>query len=191
MLRYYSWLDFETGGFDPDRCPVFQIANIITDHNLNVLAGFRSYIKPPEGIVYLKENEQKPDDGWYHTEGAFNAHHIDLEEIQNAPSEYKVMALFESLSDEYAPLLAPAGYNTPFDWEKFLPVMEARTGIRIPVDGRDRGLDIMLHAKNHLGNPRSGYKLTDIARKFEIETGGAHDAYRDLEMTIEVARHLI
>src|SRR4051812_31836986 len=59
------WVDLEMTGLDPDACRIVEIATIVTDHELEIVAEGPSFIVRPEGDAlaqmspFVRELHQK------------------------------------------------------------------------------------------------------------------------------------
>lgn len=168
----YFFLDLETGGLKPHLHPILQVAAIRTDMQFNIQASFRTYIKPAPGLEI--------------TEEALRTNGLDPRILANAPDERLVgTALYHFIA--MVPGCRFAGYRCEFDLG-FLDEWRKRIG----VDAWAYGLpwfDLLPEARKKL--PRlMNHKLVTVAEHYGFDTGGAHDAAKDILMTVQIARQL-
>lgn len=183
---FYAWIDTETGGLNPKLNPVLQVALIITDDLFNTMAGFCSYVRPAD-MPILSDDQYRAGTyvGPYISTGALAVNGITPAELSFAPSELKVLTIMECLIDEYKGRIKFAGYNCDFDIG-MLAAMESRNDIKLAfVEG---ALDLLPIARQQLR--LSSHKLTHVAQHYGLETTGAHDAFVDTKLTVEIARRL-
>lgn len=167
----YLWIDTETGGLDPVKDAVVQLAAVVTDDDLRIRAYFMSYIKPPD---YLNLGEV-----------AVNIHGISRDAVKDAPAEGTVMRSLEKLVHGFKDTLTFAGFSCKFDMD-FVSQMEIRSNIKVGY--QIPAYDVLEIARTKLHLP--SYKLVHVREHYKMATAGAHDAGRDISDTIRIARKL-
>jgi DNA polymerase III epsilon subunit-like protein len=176
--------DIETGGLDLDH-PIIQIAAIAylpqtgeTLDTLNIKIEFDEADCDPEA---LKINHYSPE-LWQD----------DAIPLKNAlgllAAFYKKYAQTTRTSKKgfrYQVALG-AGYNSHFDADRLFHNAR-KFDIFLPVD--PRFLDVLQLALWKLR--LEGYKLTQVAEYFKLDTTNAHDALADVRLTIRVMEELL
>lgn len=167
----FVFIDFETGGTDPEVNALTQVGSIVTDCQFRTRSYFSSYIKPFPGSRF----EDK----------AMEITGITPEMLRDKPTEEMVaLALHEQLS-QY-PGLRFSGFNTDFD-RNCMVQLSKRTGIDLDsLYLYEPPLDLYPISKALFDLDR--YKLVDIQEHLGQSTEGAHDAFVDIGNTVVVAR---
>lgn len=179
------WNDTETGGIDPKKDALLQIAFIIDDGSGNELAEFNSYIKPLRGkMVY--------DD-------ALKVNNITREQIETFPDPHLVYDRIRKILDQHgykgnkSLRYVTAGYNNQFDLDF---IMQWMTDIdskfafweylqMMPIDPLPT-----LRALRHAGILEiPNLDLKTICTKLNIPIQ-AHDALSDIRATKELTMRL-
>jgi DNA polymerase III epsilon subunit-like protein len=175
----YIFIDLETGGLEPTRHSILQVAAVITDLDLKIRGHFMSYIRPHPDLEINDE--------------ALAINQLCREELEFAPIESRVaLALkhFAHTNHFTGSSARFAGYNCKFDLE-FLDGMWKRHEL-LPAPYAVPWLDIYAVTKTKFGSDSGlpNFRLTTVATHLGISPHGAHDAHADLIMTIEVAKRL-
>jgi exonuclease I len=172
----YIFIDLETGGLEPARHAILQVAAVITDLDLKIRGHFMSYIRPSAELEI--------------TEEALAINQLCRDELELAPLESAVALALKHFADTSGPSTRFGGYNCKFDLE-FLDEMWKRHNL-LPAPYAVPWLDIYAVTKTKFSYEAGlpNFKLTTIADHLGISSHGAHDASADLIMTIEVARRL-
>lgn len=167
------WCDLETGGLFPHANPILQIACVVTDFDLNEISPWWvTKVKPTQGLEISEE--------------ALRINKIDIDSLSECPDEEFVAGSFTAIADHFKGAKF-AGFKCAFDWS-FLASCIARNNYEV-VKTLAPHYDVHRIAKDRISGLKN-YKLTTIAAHFGVDTTGAHEARKDLEMTIEVAKRL-
>lgn len=189
--------DFETGGRDPEKCQVTQIAAIALDgRNFKCKAEFNSEIRP----LYFDDDEAIAN-GWSPIEeGALKVTKKTREGLAEAPTLDVVWPKFVSFINKYnwnktdwfAPI--PAGYNIiNFD----MPIIKRLCSIYGPWNEKKgqqklfdpiKKIDVMdmyyLWAEN---DPTiKSYSMDNLRKRVSLGLDNAHDALQDVKDTANV-----
>jgi len=172
----YIFVDLETGGLNPDKHTILQIAAVITDLDLKIQDSFITYVKPHPKLETTKD--------------ALAINQIKLADLESAPDEPSVARALHQFAHIGGKRARFAGYNCKFDLT-FLNNLWQRHDIFEP-PYLVPWLDVYDLAKTKFtydaGLPN--FKLVTVAAQLGIDTSGAHNAGADITMTIEVARRL-
>jgi DNA polymerase III epsilon subunit-like protein len=175
--------DIETGGLDLDH-PIIQIAAIVyLPKTGETLESFECKVEFDEedcDAEALRINRYSPE-LWDDS--------IPLKEaLQRLSQVFKRHATSSRTSKKgfrYQVAVA-AGYNSHFDRDRLFHRAK-QFDIFLPVD--PRFLDVMQLALWKLR--LDAYKLTDVAKYFELDTTNAHDALADVRLTIDCMEALL
>ncbi len=172
----YIFVDLETGGLDPLRHAILQVAAVITDLDLKIRGHFMSYVKPHPNLEI--------------TEEALSVNQLCREELELAPLESQVALALKHFADTSGPSTRFAGFNCKFDLE-FLDELWKRHDL-LPAPYAVPWLDIyaVTKTKYDYDSGLANFRLATVASHLGISSHGAHDASADLIMTIAVARQL-
>lgn len=167
----YAVLDFETTGVDPRECWPLQWAVVHgvlgEDEPAPVVYG-HGLIAPPAEVVIPEE--------------AARIHGIRRSDLTGAPSlEDALPAILDALDGRM--LIA---YNLPYDFQVLATACE-RTD-RVPP--AFTGLDPLVWARK-VSDSFSKNKLSDLATRYKLEAGAAHDARGDVMTTARLLRPLL
>lgn len=172
----YLFVDLETGGLNPERHSILQLAAVLTDENLKVRGYFMTYVRPHPSLEVTAE--------------ALAINQIKVEDLWDAPDETQVAQAFSNFANLVNPKPRFAGFNCKFDL-LFLDEFLRRQDSSMP-PYRVPWLDVLDVAKikPEFESAIANFKLATIAEHLGIDTSGAHDAGADLMITIEVAKRL-
>lgn len=163
----YCWIDTETGGLDPARDALLQVAAIWTNDDFQILHYLMSYIKPSPALQIHPK--------------ALEINKINVKALETAPTEDQVLTAIMIMNGSDVPVFG--GYNVEFD-RKFIKHACFRAGVDLQFSGEH---DVMLIAEKRYSRR---LKLVDLCHKLEVASKGAHDAARDIHMTIQCGRIL-
>ena len=211
--NYIVCLDWETGGFDPQKNPVTQIGMEILDPvTLKSIATYSSYIKPyfkKDGAkgkvkrIAIRESSQELYD---YEKGALEFTKITMDLLEEKGQEIEVVMkemidIFKQANPNnarnYKPILL--GQNITFDIgflqhifqycgesiEKYLNCQKDFFGNQQPIYMDTLYLARQYYAEN---DKFTSYKLGLLSDDLGIELVNAHDAMADVEATSGVFR---
>lgn len=185
-MEYLGFVDTETGGLEPDRHPMLQIALVVTDENLNEVVRYSSYCNWSHLNVYP---ESQAIDQLHITQGALNVNKINPSSLSTAPSEKNVIQTLKTILSAIPGSVRFAAYNAGFD-DKVIQAAAKRSGVPITFAACEP-FDPLPIARNKLRHlPK--HKLIDVAKHFSLsfDENTLHDALNDVLLTVEVAKRL-
>lgn len=116
------WLDLEMTGLDPDRHAICEIATIVTDSNLEVLA------EGPAMVIHLDEDTLEAMDPWcveHHGKSGLTAR-IKESEISNDEAEQRTLEFISTyVKPGKAPLCGNSIWQDRRFLERYMPKLEA------------------------------------------------------------------
>jgi len=181
------WVDLETGGLDPFKHQIIQLAAVATDTDLKQIGDPLEVkvIVEPRRVTQeaLDMNSYDPED-WRDAVSptlcrklftSFLRDNSTVRKISKRGKAYTVAALgghnvqfdVSFLRHLYADLFFPADYHT-YDTMAFAQCVSLVKGVKF-----------------------ENLKLVTLAEHYGVSTASAHDALADIQMTVEVARHLL
>lgn len=175
------WLDIETGGLDPQKNPILQLAYVVEIDGKRAESGdLRSCGFPGAEI----------DDK------ALEVNGLDRKRIAKCIPERglyaKLIHILGRYVDRYkrADKFVIGGYNVSFD-VSFLQAMFKRQGDKyfgawFAFQFIDPSSIVRFVQYAGAMDEFARMKLVDLAKHFEVDRPDAHDALADIEMTIEV-----
>lgn len=193
--RKVVWLDTETGGLDPNKHQLIQIACIATDFDML------------EPIDELEVKIKLSDDPNRYTAEALHVNSYNAEEwavsaITEPLAKQKLVAFLRDhstmeMTSKYGNpyrIAEVAGQNVSFDVD-FLRVWFKETGDFLPIAFGDSGRFDTIHLARSLtfvrAIPFENYKLETLARTIGVSTEAqTHDALDDVRLTVAVAKKL-
>lgn len=181
----YVVCDTESTGFAPNDIhgKLLQVAAIKVDlYHSKEQEGFDTFINPE--LPYLKPRKSHPDEL---RRGKIPKKIVELtgitdEMVQNAPPSRDALKDFCDFIGEEAVMVY---HNAPHD-VMFLHYF----GSKVKLDFRSMPVvDTCVLAKHLWPNePKGGYKLENLAKKLGIEDKNHHNAYNDVEVTLELLK---
>lgn len=185
-------LDVETGGFLPNQNPLTQIGFIAVDSfNFEVKYKFNSYIKPYDDALFM-------------TKQASELTGITKEKCIQEGRELKevldeICQIFKALKvSYYLPILL--GHNLSFDTMYLCDVFNRVYGMNSGKGGVNKlydyvlqtCMDTMIFARHKfINNEVPDFKLNTLASYIGYENTHAHDAFADVETTLELYKYFI
>ncbi len=188
MAPFYTvYFDLETGGVEPSH-PTIQLAAIAVDETLTEVGTFESKVK-------FDEASADPE--------ALRINHYAADAWKNAPTALAVSVRFSTFIRPFSSVqliskrtgqpysvARLAGYNAvTFDGPR-LKAMFAGSFFPCSYQIRDVMQRAFFHFDESGDDPPKDYKLTTLCEYFGIPTDGAHDALKDVRLTIALARTL-
>lgn len=177
------WFDTETSGVDPERHGIIQLAYIIEIDG----------VEKERGVLYNNCS------GKDITEGALRINGFTHSQIAGFPLDKEMHKTLLKVFNKYVSpydsndKFIMGGYNVKFD-ENFLRVLWRDCGDKFFGSwfafGHIDPSQIIRFLQYCGYNFGIGAKLTDLASQFGVLRENAHDAMVDVEMTIDVVRHL-
>lgn len=182
------FFDLETGGFDPERHPIIQIAAMAVDANLTPIETFEVKIKfdlataDPEALqrnsyhAETWEREAVSEIVACHEFSAFLKRHSDVKQVsQRTGRPYLVAQLIGQNADTFDNPFLQAWYKR---LDQFLPAAP-----RVMCTYQ-RAMHFF-HEKPYLVPPVN-FRLEELAKYFQFELKNAHDALADVMATHHV-----
>ncbi|HET6582263.1 MAG TPA: oligoribonuclease [Nannocystaceae bacterium] len=128
MAAPLVWMDLEMSGLDPERCAILEIATIVTDADLNILA------EGPDLVVHQGEEVLAAMDEWctkHHGDSGLTAQ-VQASKIDLAGAERLTL---EFIAEHTGPRASPLCGNTIWQDRRFLlrhmPGLEAHLHYRL------------------------------------------------------------
>ena len=179
------WLDIETGGLDPQKNPILQLAYVIEIDGKRIESGdLRScgFLGAEVDPKALEVNGLE----WEQT--AKQMYETELYEIL-----IKVLSYYVNRFDK-ADKFVIGGYNVGFD-VGFLREMFKRQGDKyfgawFAFQFIDPSSIVRFVQYAGAMDEFARMKLVDLAKHFEVDRPNAHDALADIEMTIDVVNKM-
>lgn len=185
-------LDVETGGFLPNQNPLTQIGFIAVDSfNFEVKYKFNSYIKPYDDSLYINDKAAQLTGI---TKEKCIKEGRDLKEVLK-----EICQIFESLKVSYY-LPVMLGHNLTFDLMYLCDVFNRVFGVNSGKGGVNKlfdyvlqtCMDTMILARHKFTNNEvADFKLNTLAAYIGYENTHAHDAFADVETTLEIYKYFI
>jgi len=180
----YVFVDTETGGLDPLKHPILEIAAIRTDLDFRIREYWRSYIKPHSTLLCTPE--------------ALEITGINLDDLANEPNEADVADTFKQFLSGRGNLRF-AGFNCKYDLG-MLEAMKERAGIEmwgfytpwlcLLEEAREK-LPNLPKVWNERWKKNQTHTLELVCKHLGIDISGAHGAAFDIYATVQVARKLM
>lgn len=186
------FFDLETGGLDPQKHPIIQIAAIAVDEQLRELDTFEAKIlfRPenadPEALKLNSYNAEE----W----AAKGRNPIEVcDDLSGFLRVFSDVDMVSAKSGKPYKVAQLIGHNSDSFDGPFLQAWYKRLNQFMPAAFRtlctyQRALH-HFHENPHIGKPAS-FKLTDLCKFYGIELSGAHDALADCRATVELYRAL-
>lgn len=186
------FFDLETGGLDPAKHPIIQIAAIAVDEQLNELETFERKVDfdmataDPEALAknsYNREvwdRESCPDVHVCSELSRFFKRFADVEMISKDGRPYKVAQLIGHNADSFDGPFLQQWYKR---LEQFMPAAFRA------LCTYQRALH-HFHERPDIGRPEN-FKLEGLCKYFGIPHENAHDAMADCRATIAVYRAIL
>lgn len=183
------FLDLETGGLDPSRHPITQIAAIAVDERLNELETFEAKIDfdmaAADQEALLKNNfdrevwarESRPDMHVCNELSRFFKRYADVEMISKAGKPYSVAQLIGHNADKFDGPFLQAWFKR---LDQFMPA--AFSVMCTYQKARHHFFD-----NQHLKQP-PGFKLGELCAHYGIPLANAHDALADCRANVAIYR---
>ncbi len=183
-----AWIDLETGGLDPKRNPILQLAVLMEDEEGKIADTFFSYIRP-DGRLKIEAD-------------ALEVNGITLQQLRDEPPEYMVMEhLIKFLKSHKVGTkqFEFCGYNSRFDMDFFVAMFK-RSKYQYWHYFNYYDVDVFALVKI-LGITGKRYdeqkdtwvdckKLSCICEMFDIDIENAHDAIDDIKATRKLFKKL-
>ena len=210
-LNYIICFDFETGGLDPKKHAVTQIAMEVLDPvNLSPIAKYESYVLPyskpkkKTGSRIVKKNERDNEELYEYTEKALDFTNITMDLLDDVGKHIEdvcegIVDIFKKANPQnnrsYKPILL--GQNVKFDIG-FLQQISERCGIDLSkyLNGdidfygnfQPTYIDTLDLSKQRFAEDKTvtSHKLGLMCNKLDIELVNAHEASADVRATSEI-----
>jgi exonuclease I len=170
---FLAFLDTETGGLEPGRDPVIEVATILTDLELNEVGRFCQKIQLRPGDVVSPEAAR------------LNGYDPDVWAREAVPmAEYRA---FLSRNIPRGSVAVCVGHNVPFDRDMIDKGYYKPTGLFCPLSYHKVdtvGLAMALKLAGVINT--QDVKLTSVSRALKIEHSQAHTALSDCLVAKEI-----
>jgi len=186
------FIDLETTGLDPEYHEIIDIAIVITDNKLDEITSFRRLVMPkyPDRISKRAQEINGFDEKEWKCNKAINQSTL-ANELTDFFSYYALNKIY----------LVPAGHRVQFD-TGFLEMLTDRFNLNpFPIDNR-RFIDSLV--VEHIVTISKAIKYSDassrylspssfdkLAKSYNIERAGKHDAETDIRDTIKIIKQQI
>lgn len=185
--------DLETGGLDPKRHAIIQLAAIAVNEDLQPIEAFEAKIRFDE----RKANKNSLRKNHYHP-GTWAKEALDEEQVARVFAEFlrrhASVPMTSSKGEKYlvAQLVA---HNAAFDGP-FLQAWFERLGIYLPARRQvlcTMQRAIWYFAENHHLVPPKDYKLATLCQYFGVtyHAAAAHEALADVSATVQLYRAML
>jgi DNA polymerase III epsilon subunit-like protein len=191
MEQKLVFFDLETGGLNPKRHPIIQLAAIAVDDNLNILEAFEAKFR----FDTRRANKYSLRKNHYHS-GTWAHEARDGEEIGRDFAEFlKRHASFPAMSAQGKPyhVAQLVAHNAAFDGP-FLMSWFERLGVFLPA----KRLVLctmqlaMWHFVSSNESPPPNYQLATLCERFRVpfHASAAHEALGDTTATVRLYQSL-
>ena len=188
------FFDLETGGLDPARHPIIQLAAVATDarDGLRELGAIELKVKfdPAAADPEALAGNSYDADAW---ERDAHPGHVAAGALSGFLRAHSTVEKTSARTGRAYRVARLAGHNAAaFDWQ-FLRSWYDRLGSFLPADYRVLDtLQLAAWLAYSRGGEVGGLGLSDLAARLGVEREGeAHDALSDVRLTVGVARVLM
>lgn len=185
------YIDLETGGLDPSRHPITQVAVVAVNEHLEELAAYEAKVDfrlddaDPEALAMSSYNLEEwskfsvPANHVLTALSCFFKRFADVQMMSRAGKPYYVAQL--------------AGYNAATFDGPFLQAFYKSQDAFLPASYRVMCLmqRVLWHFhENPQLTPPENFKLATVCKYFGVELSNAHDALADVRATVALRRKL-
>ena len=188
MSKEIVFFDIETGGLELSH-PILQIAAVAVDAEWKEIGTF-------EGKIIINKDKCSPkaleinsyDEVLWAKEA--NPERDVIRDFKSFLDKYRSVDLISKRTGRSYSVARVGGHNVRFDIDR-VQLAFKRHGEFFPIQ-LNNPLDTLQGAVWHFErnsiHPPENYQLATIAKFFDIETTGAHDALVDVRLTVKLAR---
>ena len=186
------FFDLETGGADPSRHPITQIAAVAVDEHLNELESFECKVRFDESAADPKALELNHYDPEVWAEKGL-APRMAADRFARFLKKYDDVLMVSQAGKPYR-VAQLIGYNAATFDGPFLQRTYKELGVFLPASFRVMCLlqrVLWGFHEDPRKKPPADFKLGTVCKYFEIPLEGAHDALADVRATVNLSRVLV